>query len=143
LYRFWILEFLIFVYKLPQILAGLFQTKDGGEHVPKDKIHADEHVDDVKEDTIAQIFQLIDAAFKVPNNFVDWFHHFVEELLDGVGLLLLLFGFGVVLFYGRCRFVFRCWTFHLIIVYTIELYTIIRSAGRVQMQPCGSLLSSI
>jgi ribosomal protein L16 Arg81 hydroxylase len=89
-------------------LAGLFQAKYGGEHVPKDKIHADKHVDDVKEDTIAQIFQLIDAAFKVPNNFVDWFHHFVEELLDRVGLLLLLFGFGVVLFYGRCRFVFRC-----------------------------------
>jgi hypothetical protein len=95
------------VNKLPQILAGLFQAKYGGEHVPKHKVHADENIDDVKEDTISQIFQLVDAALKVTNNFVDWFHQFVEEPLDGVGRLLLLFGFWFILF-CVCRVVFRC-----------------------------------
>jgi hypothetical protein len=70
------------VNKLPQILAGLFEAKDGGEHVPKDKIHADEHVDDVKEDTIAQGLDLVNTTFEISTDVVDRFYYRFKPLID-------------------------------------------------------------
>ena len=65
----WILYFLILVDELPQILSWFFQPECSGKHVPYHEIHTDQHVDNVEEDTVAQIFDFVDATLKVVADF--------------------------------------------------------------------------
>lgn len=82
---------MVLVDKFPQLLAGLLESEDRRKDVPHDEIHADNHVDNVEENAVAQVFDFFDAAFEVPDNLVDWFHyfvdHFVEEAFHRIGLI--------------------------------------------------------
>ena len=76
-----VLDFLVLIDEFPQILPGLFEAKCGGKHVPYQKIHPSQHIDYVKQYTVAERFDFVDTTLKIVDNLHDRFHYYIKTLI--------------------------------------------------------------